>query len=87
MGGCAVPIMVVVSEVILVTQAPDGSGMLPAELVRVLTHCSLSHLMTSPGLGSHRQDMETASRMDGPSGRAWTSLPPPPSQGRKSASG
>ena len=63
MGGCAVPIMVVVSEVILVTQAPDGSGMLPAELVRVLTHCSLSHLMTSPGLGSHRQDMETASRI------------------------
>lgn len=29
--------MVAVSEVILATQAPDGSGMLPAELVRVLT--------------------------------------------------
>ena len=86
-GGRAVPVMVVVSEVILVTQAPDGSGMLPAELVRVLTPCGLSYLMTPPGLGSHRQDMETASGMVGPSGRAWTSLPPPPSQGRKSASG
>lgn len=73
MAGCAVPAVVVVCEVILVTRAPDGSGMLPAELVRVLTPLPLVPSDDTPGLGllsSGRGDSE-------PDGQSWKSLGPP----------
>lgn len=61
MAGCAVPIAAVVCEVILVTRAPDGFGMLPAELVRALTPLPLVPSDDTPGLGlpsSGRGDCE-----------------------------
>ena len=51
MAGCAVPVAVVVCEVILVTWAPDGFGMLPAELVRALTPLPFVPSDDTPGLG------------------------------------